>query len=125
MKFCEAIDKLKAGSKVTREPWKDGVYFLMDGNDVKSFQPRLAHYIYNEDIMVSDEWLVDDDEKEYSFCEIIPFLQNGSKARIKHWKEAFIYLDTKEKVLVISSMEPFPFTPQFNDFAAQDWMEIE
>jgi hypothetical protein len=125
MKFCEAMEKLKSGSKVTRHPWKDGVYFRLDGNDVKSFQPRLSHYLYNEDIMVSDGWLVEGDEKEYNFCEMIPLLQNGSKAKMKDWKDQFIYLDPNEKVLVINSMDIFPFTPQFNDFAAQDWMEIE
>lgn len=124
MKFCEAMEKLKNGSKVTRQPWKEGVYFQMDGSDVKSFQPKLTHYIYNEDIMVSNGWLVEGEEKEYNFCEIIPFLQNGSKARMKHWNDSFIYLDQSEKILVIHSMDIFPFTPQFHDFAAEDWIEL-
>ena len=125
MKFCEAMDKLKTGSKVTREPWRDGVYFLLDGKDVKSYQPKLSAYIYNEDIMVSDGWLVDDNPEEYRFCDIISYLQQGSKAKLKEWKETFIYLDHSTKALVCHSMDAFPFTPQFNDFLAQDWMVLE
>lgn len=124
MLFCEAMDKLKSGSKVTRQPWSEGVYFLMDGADVKSYQPKLAHFIYNEDIMVSDGWLVDGVEGEFKFCDIINYIQQGARARLKDWKEAFIYLDQSEKVLVINSMEIFPFIPQFSDFAAQDWIEL-
>ncbi len=125
MKFCEAMDKLKSGAKVTRDPWKQGVYFLMDGNDVKSFQPKLAPYIYNEDIMVSDGWLIDGKEGEFKFCDIIPYLQKGYKAKLKNWKAMFIYLDQSIKGLVVNSMDIFPFTPQFDDFLAQDWVEIE
>jgi hypothetical protein len=125
MKFCEAMDKLKSGAKVTREPWKQGVYFLMDGSDVKSFQPKLAPYVYNEDIMVSDGWLVDGHEGEFKFCDIISYLQQGSKAKLKEWKEMFIYLDKSIKCLVVNSMDVFPFTPQFDDFVAQDWVEIQ
>lgn len=125
MKFCEAMEKLKGGSKVTRAPWKDGVYFMMDGNDVKSFQPKLSHYVYNEDIMVSEGWMVECKDEEYKFCDIIPYLQQGSKAKLKEWKEMFIYLDQSMKGLVVNSMDIFPFTPQFDDFVAQDWVIIE
>ncbi len=125
MKFCEAMDKLKSGSKVTRDPWKDGVYFLMVDKDVKSFQPLLSAYIYNEDIMVSDGWLVEGNKKEYRFCDIIPLIQQGARAKLKEWKEMFIYLDYDTKALVCHSMDAFPFTPQFSDFVAQDWVVIE
>lgn len=124
MKFCEAMDKLKEGAKVTRQPWAEGVYFLMDGSDVKSYQPKLAHFLYNEDIMVSDGWVVDGIEGEFKFCDIISYLQQGARARLNEWKESFIYLDPTDKVLVVNSMEIFPFTPQFSDFVAQDWVEI-
>ncbi len=125
MRFCEAMEKLKSGSKVTREPWRDGVYFLMDGNDVKSFQPKLSPYIYNEDIMVSDGWVVIGQEGEFNFCDIIPYLYQGFKARLKDWKEAFIYLDQSQKSLIVHSMDIFQFTPSFKDFLSQDWVELE
>lgn len=124
MKFCEAMEKLKNGAKVTRQPWKEGVYFLIQGDDVKSFQPKLAPYIYNEDIMVSDGWLVDGQSDEYKFCDIIPFLQQGTKAKLKDWNETFIYLDRGTKGLVVHSMDAFPFIPDFDSFVAQDWIEI-
>lgn len=127
VKFSEAMEKLKSGSKVTRGAWGKNVYFMMIGNEVKSVQPKLSHYIYNEDIMVSDGWTVDKEgtEKEYKFCDIIPFLQKGAKAKLKDWEECFIYLDVQSKSLVLHAMESIPFVPNFESFAAQDWIEIE
>lgn len=124
MKFCEAMDKLKAGSKVTRDLWREGVYFMLVGEDVKSFQPKLAPYLFNEDIMISDGWLVPGSPDEYKFCDIIPFLQQGSQAKLKDWKEMFIYFDRDAKMLVVKSMEIFPFIPDFESFLAQDWIEL-
>ncbi len=125
MKFCEAMEKLKTGSKVSRHPWKDGVYFSIVNNQVKSFQPKLAPFIYNEEIMVSTGWFIDDQEKEYSFCDIIMPLIQGAKARFKEWNTDFIYLDKATKALVIHSMDEFPFIPDFESFVAQDWTVLE
>ncbi len=125
MKFCEAMEMLKIGAKVTRQPWKEGVYFLMDGKDVKSFQPKLMPYTYNEDIMVSDGWMVDGKEEAMSFCDIIPYLQRGAKAWMKDWVEMYIYLDFSTKSLVVNSMDTFPFAIDFNSFVAEDWVEIK
>lgn len=124
MKFIEAMELLKSGSKVTREAWKNKVYFVMKGCEVKSFQPKLAHYVFNEDIMISDEWVIDGHTKDYKFTEIIPLLQNGCKATRKDWQEAYIYLDRNTKSLVLESMEIFTFIPEFDSFAASDWIEI-
>lgn len=129
MDFRAAMDALKAGRKVTRERWSNGVYFSMEGKEVKSCQPMLSTFVYNEDIMISDGWLITEGEnfhnqKEFSFSEIIPFLHSGYKAKLKEWKEQFIFLDNSIKALALHSMEIFPFIPQFNDFIAQDWIEI-
>jgi hypothetical protein len=126
VKFCDAVNALKEGKKVTRQIYSNGLYFLMEDENVKSFQPVLQNYYYSEDIMISDSWLVDDDtSNEYSFSEIIPLLQSGYRARIKTWLDCYIYLDTSENTLVIHSMDSFPFMPQFNDFAAEDWMIVQ
>ena len=125
MKFNEAMDKLKEGAKVTRNPWREGVYFLIQEGDVKSFQPKITQYIYNEDIMVSEGWLVDKDDTEYKFSDIIPFLQKGHKAKLKEWSDSFIYLDYSTKSLVLHSMDTFPFALNFDAFTAEDWMVIE
>lgn len=124
MIFCEAMVLLKSGKKVTRQSWIGAVYFCMDGTDVKSYQVKLSPYIYNEDIMVSDGWLVNDDPTEYSFCDIVYLLQSGGRAKLKGWKETFIYCDPAHKELIIRSMESFPFIPDFSSFVAQDWVEI-
>lgn len=124
MKFCEAMEELKSGNKVTRQPWIDGLYFLLDGEQIKSYQPVLRHYNYTEDIMVSNGWLIEGKECEYNFCDIIYLLQMGYKAKLKEWKDSYIYLDPTDKVLAISSMEVFPFMPQFSDFIAEDWVKL-
>jgi hypothetical protein len=125
MKFCEAMEKLKQGSKITRIPWKDGIYFLMFKDDVRSYQPKLSPYIYNEDIMISNGWLIDDKEEEFAFCDIIPFLLKGAKAKLSAWKDSFIYFDNASKSLVLHSMDMFPFIPAFEAFVAEDWIEIK
>lgn len=124
MKFCEAMELLKAGKKVTRQTWKDSLHFLMDGSDVKSYQPKLTNYIYNEDIMISDGWVVEGQDGEHRFCDIVGWLQQGFKARLKDWKEPFIYLDKQTNSLVLYCMEVMPFIPDFDSFVAQDWIEI-
>lgn len=124
MKFSEAMEKLKNGSKITRTPWKDDVYFKLEGQDVKSYQPKLSNYVYNEDIMISDGWIVENEEEEMPFYNLIPFLLKGKKAKRTDWKESFIYLDRATKCLVINSMEMFPYIPDFNSFLAEDWMEL-
>lgn len=124
MKFCEAMEKLKSGSKVTREPWKQGVYFLLDDNGVKSYQPKLDHYIYDEEIMVSTGWTVDGNEDEMNFCDVVPLIRQGAKAKLKDWKNSFIYFDHASKRLVLQTISVMPFLPEFHDFIAEDWIEL-
>ena len=123
MKFCEAMDLLKAGKRMTRTVWKGSMYFLQQGEGVTSYQPRFMDYTYDEDIMLSTGWHIDGDENEYNFCEIVPFLTNGAKARMTDWKDAFIYLDKTTGKLTLHMMEGFPFMPGFDSFTATDWIE--
>lgn len=122
MKFCEAMEMLIIGSKITRALWKNELYFSMDDNKVKTYQNTLKHYQYNEDIMVSDSWLVQGKEEEYKFYEIIPFLQQGKKAKIKDWKDSYIHIDPMENVLILNLVEEIPYMPHVSDFIAEDWI---
>lgn len=124
MNFCEAMIKLESGSKVTRNNWRDGLYFQKNKDHVQSYQPNIEPYLYTENIMISDGWKIQGDENEYKFCEIIPFLQKGAKAKMKNWNEAYIFYDSETKGLVINKMVVFPYFPNFDDFLAQDWVEI-
>lgn len=126
MKFCEAMDALQKGNKVTRQSWVGAIYFKMDGNDVKTYQPRAAIYTYTEDIMISDGWIVDGEEGEYKFCDIIPFLQKGKKAWLPDWveKEMYIHYDQSSQAIVLNSMETYAFIPAFDAFIAQDWVVL-
>ena len=124
MKFCEAMDELKKGLKVTRQAWIGTNYFLIDEIIVKAYQNQFSYYAYDEDIMISDGWLIDNDVNEYNFCDIIPFLKNGSKAKMKRWENTFIYYDNTDKCLVKSSIQESTFIPVFSDFESQDWIVL-
>ncbi|CAB4128187.1 hypothetical protein UFOVP100_15 [uncultured Caudovirales phage] len=124
MNFCEAMVLLKSGSKITRNSWKGDVYFKMVGQDVKSFQPQLNRYYYNEDIMTSTGWMVNNEDGTYTFAEIIPLLLNGYKIKLRDWNEKYIFLDINERYLVLHSMEICAFTPDFDSFIADDWIEL-
>jgi hypothetical protein len=123
MNFCEAMDLLKNGAKVTRSVWKGSLYFMMQGDVVMSYQPRYLDYTYDESIMVSDGWLIEGDTQEYTFCKIIPFLNDGKKAHMADWKDSFIFLDKPTGKLVLHMMDSFPFVPEFESFTATDWIE--
>jgi hypothetical protein len=125
MKFNEAMKLLEQGKKVTRQSWVGSIYFVMDGSDVKSYQPKLQPYAYNEDIMVSDGWVVEGLEGEHKFYDIISQLQDGKKCHPKEWKEdCFIYFDQTLQGLALRTMEMFPFSVEFSSFMAQDWVEL-
>jgi hypothetical protein len=131
MKFDDAIKELMNGASITRKPWHGQIYFKFDTANGKQgihcYQPKLIHYVYNEDIMASDGWIVEGvDDKEWMFYDIIQFLKDGRKARLHDWsKETYIYYDPSAQLLVYYSMDIFPYTPGFDSFMAQDWMIIE
>jgi len=124
MNFCEAMDLLKSGARMTRTVWKGSLFFLLDkeGEGVSSYQPRFLDYTYDEDIMISTGWKVEGEDNEYTFCEIIPFLNEGKKARMSEWTDAFIFVDKTTGKLVLHMMEAFPFVPGFESFMATDWI---
>lgn len=124
MNFKEAMHKLKLGGKVSRNAWNSPIYFMMVDKDVKSFQSILSPYLFNEDIMISEGWWLEEKAGEHSFSEIIPFLQQGHRAKLKDWKDMYIFLDKQTKGLVLHSMQSFQFLPDFDSFTATDWIEI-
>lgn len=122
MNFQDAMSALKAGSKVTRSVYHGELYFKVDGDAVRCFQPSLSHFHYDADIMLSTGWEIDNNGESYSFPEVISFLQAGSSARLKAWEDSYIYLDVVEQIIVLSAMNAFPFKPSLADFIAPDWM---
>jgi hypothetical protein len=126
MKFCEAMESLKSGNKVTRSSWNTGAYFLMDENKVNYYQPVYDIFSYDEEIMVSTGWLLDSHLTEYSFSEIVPFLAKGYKARRKAWnQDMFIFYDPTSKSLAVKLMQILPFIPDFISFMAEDWIVLD
>lgn len=124
MKFSEAMIQLQAGYKVTRQSWIGSMYFVLEDKSVKSYQPKLSAYTYDEDIMISDGWIVEGKEEEFKFYDIIPYLQAGLKAKMKEWKDSHIYYDNAKKFLVIHTMDVFPYVVDFTSFVAQDWVVL-
>lgn len=125
MNFTEAMEKLKSGKKVSRETWRSSIYFLMKEDEVKCFYPTLMNYVYDENIMISKDWMIAGDKEKYKFCDIILRLQQGAKARLAHWKDEHIYLDRDSKQLIVHTMEPRSFVPDFESFTAEDWVELK
>jgi len=125
MNFTEAMEKLKAGKKVSRETWRNSIYFLMKDKEVKCFYPTLMNYVYDENIMISNDWMIVGDKEKYKFCDIILRLQQCAKARLSHWKDEYIYLDIESKQLILHAMEPRSFVPDFESFIAEDWVELK
>jgi hypothetical protein len=123
MKFSEAMEQLKAGIKVARHIHGQNSYFLMDGDTVRFYEPRLQQFTYDESIMVSDGWIIEDMTGEHYFYDVIPFLLQGFKAKLNSWDNSCIYLDGQ--LLVLSTIECFPYMPCFSDFVAEDWVVIE
>lgn len=126
MKFSEAMEKLNGGATVTREPWKNEVYFKCRGTVLYAFQPILSDYYYCEGIMLSTGWTVEGDSKEHSFSDIVPQLQKGLKIRQKNWEDEnkYLYLDKQTRRLVVQSLDEFVYTPEFSAFLAEDWVEV-
>ena len=124
MNFNEAMKKLESGSKVTRQQWVGNVYFAMKGEDVKCYQPQLTAYSYDEDIMISDGWIIEDLEGEHKFYDIIDHLIKGKRAYRDTWKEKYIFFDKESKILVVHSMAIFPYALDFVSFVASDWVEV-
>ncbi len=124
MKFCEAMDAMQGGAKVTRKPWAGSIYFQMKDAVVHAYQPKIIVYQYHEDIMLSDGWIVDGEEGEKKFCDIITPLTQGKTAKQKDWN-GFIYFDPNGKQLIFSCMEAFPYSPDFESFVATDWMTVQ
>lgn len=125
MKFNEAMKAMVSGSKVTRKSWLGNIYFILDGFKVKSFQPSKTVFNYDENIMLSDGWLIEGIEGSFHFYDIIDHLKQGNKARLQDWSnESYIIYDSSEKYIIYSTMSEFPHTPDFDSFNAQDWMVL-
>lgn len=124
MNFTDAMELLASGKKVTRNDWRDGLYFVMEDGHVLSFQPVVEHYLYTEDIMVSDGWITEGVTEARKFSEIIPDIKNGSRAWMSDWQPDFYISLDKTDGLVIHKMSKFDYHPSFDDFNADDWIEV-
>lgn len=130
MNFTEAMKAMKDGQKVTRKSWVGSVYFKCinpnaNANVIHAYQPKLAIYQYNESIMLSSGWQVEGVEGEFDFCDIIDHLKSGKKVKQHDWNEdTYIKYDHESNALVCFSMEMLPFTPNFEDFTATDWVTV-
>lgn len=127
MKFSEAIKALDDGKKISRNIWKNQMYFASEGGAIWAYMPVISYYAYDNSIMYSEEWLTSDtdefdNKKDRPFYDIIDDMYRGHKAMLKTWMAGtFIYYDHADKKLVLHKMERCGFTPEFSDFMADDW----
>ena len=121
MNFNDATIQLKAGNKITRNDWK-GIYLMIKDNQLKSFMPLISKYQYDNNIIISDNWRVNNEPHDFNFSDIIPFLLKGKKAYRKDWDDTFIYFEPIMKELVVSYIDESTFVPQFECFYKQDWV---
>ena len=126
MKFSEAVQALKDGERVTRQSWIGSMYFQIDSVTelLHCFQPTLKAFGYDESIMLSTGWEVEGEEGEFAFYDIISFLQQGKKAKLKEWTDTFIQYDSQAKTLVAHEMISFNYHPDFDAFTAIDWVTL-
>lgn len=132
MNFTEAMKALKNGEKVTRKQWVGSVYFKCMNplaevypNIIHAYQPKLDIYQYNETIMLSSGWQVEGEDGDFNFCDIIDYLKSGKKAKLQDWnQDSYIKYDNASDALVYFTMEMLPFTPNFEDFTATDWVTV-
>lgn len=122
MKFSEAMEAMLKGSKVTRQGWVGSIYFVYENGNVQSYQPRIAPYQYDEDIMVSEGWKIKGEEDSYKFHEIIDPLMKGKSAYKEEWKDNYIYYDETFCSIGLFSMDNMKYTPTFESFTATDWV---
>lgn len=126
MKFIDAMIKMQDGYKVTRTPWLNNIYFVIEDEHVRSYQVSIESFLYNEDILISDEWIVYGIEGTHKFYDITLFLQRGLKVTKNFWPEStFIYYDNSEKNILIHSMRAVQYKIDFDSFFKNDWIEIE
>lgn len=129
MNFKEAMIELANGVKVTRQQWKGSIYFKLEDNHVKCYQPELKVFVYDGDIMLSGGWFIigndEDPPKELTFSDIVTYLINGKKANRIGWSdEAYIYYSYQDKYLIIHDMVELPYAPDFYAFVATDWITV-
>lgn len=124
MKFNEAMKLLEKGSKIARQSWKNGIYWMLENKAIISHEPRVQFYQYNENTLLADGWIVEDSIEEQKFYDIISDLKSGKKARMKDWKESYIYFDHTIKNIALHTIERSHPVIDFSLLIAEDWIEI-
>lgn len=126
MKFCEAVEKLAKGSKITRQEWLGELFYSYDGVNVKSWQPQTEYYLYDANIMLSANWVdCDDASTAMTFCKMLQCLRDGKRVRMTDWDSSYLTLDLATGRMLLHSLHEAPFIPTVDDFSAGDWVEVK
>ena len=124
MNFKEAYEELKKGNKVRRPTWEDTFYLFMDENgDIKCYRQECIHFIYDLSILSSNDWLIEEKgDKLFSFTDIIQYLLEGKKAKLKEWPDdCYIYAPNGVTELYMHRKSEVEFVPAFYCFSRKDW----
>jgi len=130
MNFTEAMQQLREGAKVSRRKWTDPTIFKLVDGKVKCFENISQYYVYDESIFLSEGWRIlgleiEGKEVELCFCDLIPHLKSGAKARLSSWEDSYICIDNESKFIVFKSIVECNFREDLESLVAEDWMVIE
>jgi hypothetical protein len=135
MKFAEALEELKAGKKIGRKAWEKNTFIKNQEVDTpnkkfgepKVYKETIVPYVYNLNIIDSNDWLMVGETQKYKFADIAILLLRGAKARFQDWEDgSYIFFDRQEKCLFWRYMSVCDMsTPDFMSFVAEDWYIYE
>lgn len=122
MEFSEALTELRNGKKIRRSTWNNELsYITIENGEVRGYTKATSSFGWDNNIILSDDWIVEDEEGFKSFPEAINALKQGKKVRLSNWKDQHIELDTQTNQIVLKHFIYGGYSPSFECYTANDW----
>lgn len=121
MNFKEALIALQAGKKITRNINIKEWYLCIEGDEVKSHALATDYLKWDNNIILSHNWIIEDEGVDKSFYEAIDAAKRGKKIRLPSWGEGYAELDKQMNELVFKYYIYNIYTLTYQDFNANDW----
>lgn len=125
MKFTDALSALKEGKKISHHGWKDMYIQKANDKELKCFIKGTSHFPWDMSIIISEDWLIENDPQLVSFDESIKALNKGKKVKLSTWKDRHIEYDKYNKEVVLKHWISHNYIPDFDDFISDQWEILE
>jgi hypothetical protein len=125
MTLCEAVEMLKKGLAVTRMAWMGSVFFKMHHGEMRAYHITTTRFNCPEYMIFTHNWIVNDSLPNMSFCEIIPYLEQGLRIKMAGWDMQEIYLNESHEFILIHTAEQLDYQLDFKTLKATDWVIYE